>query len=215
MELDDLQLRTVYAKGFPLDSTLRQLVEFFLLNFESVEEISMRQIFCPQLQQLRFDGSIFVKFGRLEDAMVFVNRNEVIYKGKPLLLRYTKFEYVKTMKNEQAMMYQYGLIAKPAEEETAIEQDLKYSFAENAVVFFVVRDAAADKILKHKNIMARVNELDPSTDIALIRFRIGDNEGELWFSEENDVTNLVAKLKGGNVSGIEGNDRNITIFPAD
>lgn len=53
--------RTVYAKGFPKDSSLDDLLKFFK-QFDEVENVIMRRYQDRQTKKRLFKGSVFVTF---------------------------------------------------------------------------------------------------------------------------------------------------------
>lgn len=70
----DLLSRTVYAKGFPKDSTLDDLIKF-LKQYEETENIIMRRYVDRQTKKRLFKGSIFVTFKTKEQVRQFNNFN--------------------------------------------------------------------------------------------------------------------------------------------
>lgn len=57
----DLTSRTIYAKGFPKDAVLDEILEFFK-QFEEVENIIMRRYQDRQSKKKLFKGSVFATF---------------------------------------------------------------------------------------------------------------------------------------------------------
>jgi lupus La protein len=192
----ETQARTAYAKGFPLDSTLSQLIEFFNNNFENVEQVIMRKYFCPKTKKHLFKGSVFVTFSKREFAEDFVNKEEIMYLEKALL-RYTQSKYIEIKKKEREENDKKKKAKKEAKEtETAKEE---FALPKKAVVHFV----GAEGDLTREDIKARVIEVEPAVDMAFIHFQKGDKEGDLRFNKENDAEKLLEKLEGGKVRTID------------
>lgn len=188
----ETQARTAYAKGFPLDSTLTQLIEFFNNNFENVEQVIMRKYFCPKTKNHLFKGSVFVTFNKREFADAFVQKEELKYNEKDLL-RYTQSKYIEIKKKERDENDKKKKAKKAAKEGEAPKEE--FALPKKAVVHFV----GADGDMTREDIKARVTEIEPSVDMAFIHFQKGDKEGDLRFNKENDAEKLLEKLEGGKV----------------
>jgi lupus La protein len=203
----EILARTVYAKGFPLDSTQPQLSEFFNSNFKKVEGIIMRRYFCPKTKIRFFKGSVFVTFSDIESAEEFMKKDEVIY-GNKTLLRYTQSKYIEMKKKEYKKLKDKKRAKKEAARKaaegtdhfvlaknTATKETTKFAFPKNTVLHFV----GAKGDLKREDIKARIAEIEPAVNIAYIEFQKGDNEGDLRLSKENDAENLFSQLGDGKV----------------
>lgn len=179
----ELQGRTAYAKGFPLDSTMNVLVEYFNNNFENVENVVMRKYFCQTSKQHMFKGSVFVLFKTKEAAEEFVKRPELKY-GEKELLRYMQAEYIEVKKNEKS---------KNDKKKKKQEEEDPIVLPKNAVVHF----SGVEGDIMREDIKKRVAEIDPALVIAFIHFERGQKEGQIRFSKEDDGKKFVEKLEGG------------------
>lgn len=188
----ETQARTAYAKGFPLDSTLSQLIEFFNNNFENVEQVIMRKYFCPKTKNHLFKGSVFITFSKKEFAEEFVQKEEIKYNEKALL-RYMQTKYIEIKKKEREENDKKKKANKTAKE--GEEAKAEFSLPKKAVVHFV----GAEGEMTREDIKARVAEVEPAVDMAFIHFQKGDKEGDLRFNKENDAEKLLEKLEGGKV----------------
>ena len=65
----ELSSRTIYAKGFPKDSVLDDLLKFFK-QFEEVENIIMRRYLDRQSKNRVFKGSVFATFKTKEQVIL-------------------------------------------------------------------------------------------------------------------------------------------------
>ena len=185
----ETQARTAYAKGFPLDSNLSQLIEFFNNNFENVEQVIMRKYFCPKTKKHLFKGSVFVTFSKVEFAEEFVKKEEIKYSEKALL-RYTQSKYIEIKKKEREESDKKKKAKKAAKEEQP-----EFALPKKAVVHFT----GAEGEMTREDIKARVSEVEPNVDMAFIHFAKGDKEGDLRFNKENDAEKLLEKLTDGKV----------------
>jgi hypothetical protein len=191
---DERTARSVYAKGFPLDSSFSTLFEFFSKNFGQVERLIMRKYYNPIVKQQAnpqgsFKGSVFVVFATLEQAQSFLNMPIVKYKEKELL-RYTQSKYNEIKKNERQREY---------ERKKAIEQansNLRtFNLPRGAIVHFSgsVQGISRDEIRK------RIAEIDSSLDVAHIHFdsRV---DGHLRFTKANHGKVFMEKLGSDKLS---------------
>lgn len=190
----EVQGRTAYAKGFPLDSSLSTLIDFFNNNFENVEQVIMRKYFCPKSKQHLFKGSVFITFSKRELAEEFVNKPELKYKEK-VLLRYMQTKYHEVKKAERSESDKKKKNQKQAKELAADKE--AFALPKAAVVHFTLND---DKIeLTREDIKAKIAELDESLEIAFIHFQKGDKVGDVRFGKENNGKTLMEKLDDGKV----------------
>lgn len=190
----ETQARTAYAKGFPLDSDLTLLIDFFHDNFEGVEQVVMRKYFEPKTKKYLFKGSVFVTFKTLELAEAFITKSELKYKEKDLL-RYTQVKYIETKRKERDE-YEKMKKAKKAEKEPEVVEKETFTLPKSALVKFTV----AEGEISREDIKSRIAEIDSSLEIAFVTFQKGEKEGFVRFSKENDANKLIEKLDGGNVS---------------
>lgn len=187
----ELSSRTAYAKGFPLDSKMDTLLEYFVNNFSKVENVVMRKYYDSKSKTYKFKGSVFVLFEKREQAEEFVKKPELKY-GEKELLRYMQEEYVEVKKKEKSKRDEKKKDKKAAQAQK--EDDI--TLPKNAVVHFsgIVGQISREDIRK------RVLEIDPALTIAFIHFERGDKQGELRFSKEDDGKKFIEKLDGGKVS---------------
>lgn len=82
MSKDDLKLRSIYAKGFPLDVTLDQVMGFFD-KFGKSDNIHMRKDLKKQ-----FKGSCFVVYSDKEGAKNFVETPDVKFSDIEMIRLY-------------------------------------------------------------------------------------------------------------------------------
>lgn len=190
----ETQARTAYAKGFPLDSDLSTLIDYFNNNFENVEQVIMRKYFCPKTKKHLFKGSVFVTFSQREFADEFVAKPELKYKEKDLL-RYTQSNYFELKKVERAEQDKKKKEKKQAKDLAADKE--AFALPKSAVVHFT----GVDGEITREDIKAKIAEIDNTLEMAFIHFNKGDKEGDLRFNKENHGAKLMEKLTDGKVSG--------------
>lgn len=191
----ELQARTAYAKGFPLDSALSMILDFFHSHFENVEQIQMRKYFDPATKVHRFKGSVFVIFTTREAAEDFASKADVKFNEKELL-RYTQAKYFESKKKERE---EYDKKKKALKQQKKGNDEPKEEFklAKNAVVHFIKEKDEGE--LSREDIKEKISEVESSVEIAFIHFQKGEKEGDIRFSKENDATKLMEKLESGKV----------------
>uniref|UniRef100_A0A8C6Q528 Small RNA binding exonuclease protection factor La n=1 Tax=Nothobranchius furzeri TaxID=105023 RepID=A0A8C6Q528_NOTFU len=102
---DALKHRSVYIKGFPLDTTLDEIQEW-LSGKGNMENIQMRR----NLQR-QFKGSVFICFDTEESSKEFVERSDIkTFKDNEMLVL-LKEDYI-TKKNEERKNYRAETKAK-------------------------------------------------------------------------------------------------------
>ena len=65
----EIMSRTAYAKGFPLDTEMAELLDFFA-PYEQVLNINMRKYLDKPTKTYKFKGSVFVTFAKNEHTGV-------------------------------------------------------------------------------------------------------------------------------------------------
>lgn len=191
----ELQARTAYAKGFPLDTNITTLIDYFNNNFDNVEQVNMRKYFEPKTKAHLFKGSVFVTFSKKESAEEFVSKPELKFdpEGEKVLLRYSQAEYIEIKKKEREEFDKKKKAKKSAKEGEAEAES--FSLPKSAVVHFV----GVEGEITREDIKSSVQEIDSTLDVAFIHFSKGDKDGDLRFNKENDGTKLIEKLDDGKV----------------
>jgi len=190
----ETQARTAYAKGFPLDSSLTALIDFFHDNFEGVEQVVMRKYFDAKTKLYLFKGSVFVIFKTQELAESFVNKPGLKF-GEKELLRYTQVKYFEAKKKERAE-FDKKKKAKKAGQEAEVPEKEAFSLPKGTIVKFAFVKAPEDELTR-EDIRSSIAELDTKAEIAFITFQKGETEGHIRFSKENDAGKLMEKLEAG------------------
>lgn len=68
----ELQERSIYCKGFPLEYTMNDLIDFFY-KFGPFENIVMRKYKDKLSKTFKFKGSVFVTYTNKEKAKEFLD----------------------------------------------------------------------------------------------------------------------------------------------
>lgn len=183
----ELMHRTAYAKGFPLDSTMSTILQYINENFEKVENVIMRKYFNQTEKNYHFKGSIFILFETKEAAEEFVKREDVKF-GEKALLRYMQEEYIKIKRQEEKEKKEKRKAKAQQKEAEAIKVELP----RNAIVHFTTDTTPT---IRREDLKKKLLEVDPSLIIAYIHYDMGDKEGDIRFSKENDAKKFMEKLE--------------------
>ncbi|XP_059059316.1 la protein homolog [Achroia grisella] len=186
----ELMSRTIYAKGFPKDSILDDMLKFFK-QFEEVENVLMRRYLDSHTKTRAFKGSVFATFKTKEQAEKFVDSKPVKY-GDTELLIYWQEEYVKIKQEEFA--------AKKAKKEQKKEKNAdaktdkeEFKLPTGTVLHF----SEGDDKMKREDVKEALGAL--GADIAFIDFKVGDSEGWVRLSKENAAKEISEKITDGKI----------------
>lgn len=192
----DVSARTVYAKVFPLDSTLDELVAFFE-SYGPMETVFMRKDAHKD-----FKGSVFATFRTKDDMEKFLKEETVKYKDKELEARKTKAEYYKDKQEERKQhkeqQQQKGKQAKERQDEDH-RNKIRNQLTKGAMLHmkgFLPKTKRED--IK--------NFLQDYGHVAWVDFNTGDVEGWIRYDEENMASDVLEKLKAAMPDGIVLND---------
>ena len=187
----ELQTRTAYAKGFPLDTKISQVLDFFK-DFEKVTNVSMRKYFEAKSKTYLFKGSVFVSFSTKEQCEEFVSKDKIMYKESELL-RHLQSDYFTLKRQEKDDMDKKRSKRngnKGGDKvDAAPHPDIE--FPKTTVLHF--KDVK-DVEMKREQIKDALMKVNPLADVAYIDFNKGDSEGWIRFSIENDAKAMMEKL---------------------
>lgn len=91
--------RTAYVKGFPLETEMADLIEFFG-PFEKVTNIVMRKYLDKPTKTYKFKGSVFVSFATKDQCDEFLKKEKLDFKEKELEKKWQS-EYYDSKKEER------------------------------------------------------------------------------------------------------------------
>jgi len=170
--------RTAYVKGFPLESEMADLIEFFD-NHDKVVNIVMRKYMDKPTKLYVFKGSVFVTFLKREQCEEFLKKEDLDFKGAQLI-RMWQDDYYASKRGEREAQKQKKNEDKPGP---------KINFPKGAVVFF---EGYSDKVTREL-IKEAVSKFD--VEAAYIDYTKGDKSGYIRLAEENSAKSFVDKLE--------------------
>ncbi|CAH3158448.1 unnamed protein product [Porites evermanni] len=185
----DAKTKTVYCKGFPAETTIDQLEEFFSDKGKAVL-IKMRRG-----ENHLFKGSVFVEFSTVDEAKAFVATEALKYNEQELI-KMMKCDYFKKKEEEfkqkkEKQKEEEGEKQKETKEEKKDEDEneeesLKYD---------------SGCVLHFKNVGEQTSREDLKSlfgeheDIAWVDFTRGESEGHVRFSKEGGAQRVIDALK--------------------
>ncbi|XP_017152656.2 la protein homolog [Drosophila miranda] len=181
----EIQERTAYAKGFPLDSLMSELLDFFA-SYEKVVNITMRKHYDKPTKSYKFKGSIFLTFETKDQATAFLEKdNKVVYKERELLRKW-QIDYLKEKQEEYQLKSEKKQKKKEAKAEPAIE------LPKNAIVVF---EGAPETVSREE--IREAFEKVKDFDIAYIEFNKGDTKGSVRLTEADAAEKYISKVEEG------------------
>ncbi|XP_045511726.1 la protein homolog [Colias croceus] len=185
----ELTARTVYAKGFPKDSTLDDILQFFKQH-ELVENVIMRRYLDKQSKKKMFKGSVFATFKTREQATKFVETKGLKYKDTELLLLWQD-NYLQQKQEEYAALKEKK--QKRGQQKEGNEEKDTFKLPTGTVLFF----NEGNETLTREKIKDALTEL--GAEVAYIDFKSGDTQGWVRLTKENAGKELAGKLTDGKV----------------
>lgn len=188
----DVTARTCYAKLFPPETTLDELMAFFE-TFGPVESIFMRKDANKD-----FKGSVFTTFKSKDDLDKFLKPDIVNFKGFELEARKTKSDYYKDKQEERKQMKE-KLQQKGKQARERQEGDQKNKIKNQLTKGAMLHIKGFSKETKREDIK---NFLQDYGQIAWVDFNSGDTEGTVRYDEENQAADVLGKLTEAMTDGI-------------
>lgn len=183
----EIQERTAYAKGFPLDSEMTELLDF-ASAYEKVVNLTMRKHFDKPTKSYKFKGSIFLTFETKEQAKSFLDQEKITYKERELLRKW-QVDYLKEKQEEYAQKNEKRKNKKETKPEPAFE------LPKNAIVVF---EGAPETSTREE--IREAFEKVKDFEIAYIEFSKGETKGSVRLTEEDTAEKYIAKVEEGKVS---------------
>lgn len=180
----EISARTVYAKEFPLDSTLDGLQEFFE-KFGGIESIFMRKN-----EKKEFKGSVFVTFKDLEEAKKFVEEETVKHNDKELEARKFKSVYYTEKAEARKKAQQFKEVRKELatrRQQMDEEKKLENEVTPGALLYLT----GFNQVTTREDIKNLLQDYGP---IAWVDFNRGDKEGWVRYDTENKAKEVLEKL---------------------
>ncbi|XP_017120933.1 la protein homolog [Drosophila elegans] len=180
----EIQERTAYAKGFPLDSPMSELLDF-AANHEKVVNLTMRKHYDKPTKSYKFKGSIFLTFETKEQAKAFIELEKLAYNDRELLRKW-QVDYLKEKQEEYAQKNEKRKNKKEAKPEPAFE------LPKNAIVVF----EGAPETSSREEIREAFEKIK-DFEVAYIEFAKGETKGSVRLTEADAADKYIAKSEEG------------------
>ncbi|KAL9928400.1 la autoantigen-like [Glossina fuscipes fuscipes] len=181
----ELMTRTAYVKGFPVDSDMNTLIDYFNA-YEKVAHIYMRKYVDKPTKQYKFKGSVFVTFETKEQAENFIEKAEATYNNNKLICKWQE-KYLADKREEHKAK-------NKKKEKKAMEKEEKGGekivLPKGAIVYF---EGASEDVTR-EDIREAVEKLG-DWEIAYIEFSKGEKSGNIRFSGEGIAEKFLEKLE--------------------
>ncbi|XP_076344889.1 la autoantigen-like isoform X2 [Tachypleus tridentatus] len=193
---DEMMSRTAYAKGFPRNTCLDDVLEFFE-SYGKVENVVMRKF--PNSPTFR--GSVFATFINKEDAEKFVAAKDIKFKNISLLRQMNvDFKKRKEIEYQERMKKKQKEKENQARDEEADDQK------------FVEEEIVKGCVLKLSGLSKNISRMDikeifnPHATVAYVEYNVDDPEAFVRFAEEGVAMFAVEKALTG-----ESDDKKLVI----
>ncbi|CAK9303867.1 unnamed protein product [Gordionus sp. m RMFG-2023] len=220
---------SIYAKGFPKNSTLDEISKYFATNFGPVLNVYLRYYIINDkktksmqskndgnVNNLQsdnktktFKGSVFATFENECDANKFLE-TPTLYKGKELIKMYKHlYEAQKKLEYEERKNSKKDKnpMANGTEDDKKIVSDRVQQLIQKGNILHIVGfDVSDDKTTRH----TLKEVFDTYSKVAWIEFEPGDKQAYIRFTGEENVAKLVLdKLKAEIITNDEQVSDNI------
>lgn len=181
--------RTAYAKGFPLDESLEDIMSF-LEKHGTIESCGKRTYLDKATKEHNFKGSCFIVFNDLETCKKFIEAEDVKY-GDKELIRKSQSDYIDEKRQE--LQSRKSDRKKKKEEKGKVEEPV-ITFPKGAIIFF--SGITSDHVLTREEIKDKITEIG-EVEPAFIDYKKGDKDGYVRMPSENGGADLFKKLSDG------------------
>lgn len=178
-----LQAKSAYAKGFPTDEKLDDIIKF-METFGLIESVIRRTM------DHKFKGSCFIVFKDIESAKKFVELESVKYKDVELI-RKMQADYHADKKKE---IDERKKLKEEKKQAIVKESAEKIDFPSGAVLHFQGIPEGQD--ITREEIKEKLKEAS-KMEVVYIDYNKGDTEGYARFSKENNAVDFFKTLTDG------------------
>ncbi|XP_028160865.1 la protein homolog [Ostrinia nubilalis] len=182
----EMTARTIYAKGFPKEALLDDILKYFK-QFEEVENVIMRKYLERSTKRRLFKGSVFATFKTKDQATKFMETKDLKYEETPLIT-FWQDEYLQQKQEE----YQAKKDKRDKKHKDKEEKD-DFKLPTGTVFHF---SEGADT-MKREDVKEALVKL--GAEVAYIDFKVGDTEGWVRLAKENSAKEIAEKITDGKI----------------
>lgn len=178
--------RTLYVKGFPLDTTIEQLLDHFK-PFEKVVNVAMRKFHDKASKTYKFKGSVFVTFATKDQATDFMAKERAEFQGGTELIRKWRNDYMAEKKEEHANRSN----KRKGKKDAAEEEETTFTLPTGTLLKLenIVKETTRESI------KAKMAEL--GGDVSYVEFNSGDEVAVVRMKEQDAAKEVFAKIEEG------------------
>lgn len=198
--------RTLYLKGFPIETTTMELLLDHFKDVQKVANVAMRKYHDKATKTYKFKGSVFVTFATKEQASAYMAEDKVEFGEGVELIRKWRNEYMAEKKEEHANRGSKRKGAKAKEEQAE---------AENAFTLpkgTLLRLENVVKETTRESIKAKMVEL--GGEVSYVDFSTGDVVAVVRLNKEDAAKELFAKIEDAKLS-LDSADVKVTLVEGD
>lgn len=180
---------TAYAKGFPLDESLDDIIGY-VEQHGPIDSCVKRTYLDKATKEHHFKGSCFIVFKNADDCKKFIEAESVKYKDQELLRKWQK-DYIEEKKQE---LHARKSDKKKKKEEKEKTEESTITFPRGAILYF--SGIPDDHVLTREEIKAKIVDIN-ETEPSYIDYKKEDKEGYIRMPEENGAVEFHKKLTDG------------------
>ncbi|GAB1604810.1 lupus La protein-like [Argonauta hians] len=193
---EEMSNRTLYVKGFPVNLTLDDLMQFFE-KYGELESLVMKKN-----GDKTFKGSAYVVFMQKDKLENFLKTEDLKY-GENELLKYRKNEYYK-MKNEKRRQHKEEVMKEKQ------EQQLKKMEEKEKVVIVPGSVLHLSGFTKELDIDIIRTFFSDFAGVAWVDYIKGDSEAWVRFHDENQAVEVLEKARDADSKKIVLKENDLT-----
>lgn len=180
---------SAYAKGFPLDEKLDNIVNF-LEPYGPIESCMRRTLLDKATKQHIFKGSCFIIFKDVETCKKFIEAESIKYNDTELIRKW-KNNYVEEKKQE--FQDKKNKKEKKEKKENPPE-DKKFDFPKGAILHFTCsKEGTEEQNIVREEIKEEIKKIG-EIEASFIEYSKGDTEGYVRLPTENAAVEFMKKL---------------------
>ena len=178
---NEIMSRTAYAKGFPLDIDMSELIDFFN-PYVKVVNINMRKYLDKATKTYKFKGSVFVTFEKKEQTQEFIEKEKVVFKERELVRKWQKV-YLEEKRDDMR--------SKSKKKAKAAVEEEKLKLPKGTVLHFL----GGGETVTREILREAVDAIEGDFEVAYVEYSKGEKEGHIRFVQENTAAQFLEKLE--------------------
>ncbi|KAK5646666.1 hypothetical protein RI129_005130 [Pyrocoelia pectoralis] len=175
--------RSAYAKGFPIDEPLDEILKFLSENHAPFDSCSKRAYVDRATNERKFKNSCFIVFQNVEDCKKFVEAESVKYQDVELI---RKFQAAYLDEKKQQFVNR-----KNVKKGKRAEEEKKILFPKGALFYFSLEPE--DAVLTREEIKLKIAEINENAPV-YIEYNKGEKEGHVRMEKENEAVEFCTKI---------------------